>query len=123
MTASSPRGPVSSLVGEGCGSLLVHCAARGLSLQSRGITILSTTDGPVATCQQYAQNLGQTILRSGFESHRPAPDRPTLGQLDACSHKSPKLLWRTHFQLVGRGPRSERPDAVLSPKPGAARMG
>ena len=123
MTASSPRGPVSSLIGAGFGSLLVHCAARRLSLESREITILRTDDGPVATYQQYAQNLGQTVLRSGFESHLLAPDRPTFGQLDAYSHKSPKLLCRTHFELVGRVPRSGRPDAVLSPKPGAARMG
>ena len=121
MTASYPRDPVIDLVGEGFGSLLVHCTARRLSLENREITILGTNDDPVATYQQYAHNLGQTVLRSEFESHFLAPDWPTFAQLDAYSHKSPKPLWRTRSELVGRLPRSDRPDAVLSP--GAARMG
>jgi hypothetical protein len=90
-------------------------------LVNREITILGTNDDPVATYQQYAHNLGPTILRSEFESHFLAPDRPTFTQLDAYSQKSPKPLWRTRSELLGRLPRSDRPDAVLSP--GAARMG
>jgi hypothetical protein len=109
-----------ALVGEGFGSLLVHCTARRLSLENREITILGTGDEPVAT-YQYAHNLGQTVLRSEFESHFLAPDRPTFALLDAYSHKSPKPLWRTRSELVGRLPRSDRPDALLSP--GAVRMG
>jgi hypothetical protein len=123
MTASYPRDPVIALVGEGFGSLLVHCTARDLSLENREITILGTNDDPVATYQQYAHNLGQTVLRSEFESHFLAPDRPTFAQLDAYSHKSSKPLLRARSELVGRPPRSDRPDAVLSPTPGAARMG
>ena len=110
-----------ALVGEGFGSLLVHCTARRLSLENREITILGTNDDPVATYQQYAHSLGQTVLRSEFESPFLAPDRPTSAQLDAYSHKSPKPLWRTRSELVGRLPRSDRPDALLSP--GAVRMG
>jgi hypothetical protein len=88
----------------------------------REITILGTNDDPVATDQQYAHHLGQTVLRSESESHFLAPDRPTFAQLDSYSHKSPKPLWRTRSELVGRFPRSDRRDAVLSPAPGAARM-
>lgn len=119
MNASYPSDPVIALVGDGFGSLLVHCTARRLSLNNREITILATNDDPVATYQQYPHNLGQTVLRSQFESHSLAPDRPTFAQLDDCSHKSPKPLWRTLSELVGRLPRSDRPDAVLSPAPGA----
>ncbi len=90
MIASYPRDPVIALVGEGFGSLLVHWTARRRSLENREITILGTNNDPVATYQQYAHNLGQTVLRSEFESH-----------------------------FLGR----DRPDAVLSPTPGAAGMG
>jgi hypothetical protein len=76
MTASYPRDPVIDLVGEGFGSLLLNCTARRLSLENREITILGTNDDPVATYQQYAHNLGQTVLRSESESHFLAPDRP-----------------------------------------------
>ena len=123
MIASHPRNPVIALVGEGFGPLLVHCTARRLSSENREITILATNDDPVATYQQYAHNLGQTVVRSEFESHFLAPDWPMFAQLDAYSHKSPKPLWRTRSEPVGRLPGSDRPDAVLSPTPGAARMG
>lgn len=123
MTASYPRDAVIDLVGEGFGSLLVRRTACNLGLESREVTILGTNDDPVATYQQYAHNLGWTVLRSAFESHFLAPDRPTFAQLDAYSHKSPRPLWGTRSELVGRLPRSDRPDAVLSPTPGVARMG
>ncbi|MGO9499698.1 MAG: hypothetical protein ACLQA5_23750 [Solirubrobacteraceae bacterium] len=123
MTASYPKGSVIALVGEGFGSLLMHCTARYLGLKSRETTIFGTNDGPVATYEQYACNLGQTVLRSEFESHFLAPTWPTFAQLDACPHKSPKPFWRTRSETVGRLPGSDRPAALLSPTPGAARMG
>jgi hypothetical protein len=89
MIASYPRDPVIALVGEGFGSLLVHWTTRRFSLENREVTSLGTDD-PVATYQQYAHNLGQTVLRSEFESH-----------------------------FLGL----DRPDAFLSPTPGAARIG
>jgi hypothetical protein len=123
MTASYRTDPVIALVGEGFGSLLMHCAARYLGLESRESTIFGTSDGPIATYRQYAHNLGRTVLRSEFESHFLAADWPAFAQLDACPHKSPKPLWRTRSEPVGRLPGSDRPAAVLSPTPGAARMG
>jgi hypothetical protein len=123
MTASYPRDAVIALVGEGFGSLLVHCTARRLCLESRETTIFGTNDDPVATYQQYVYNLVQTVLRSEFESHFLAPDWPTFAQLDAYPHNSPKPLWRTRSEPVGRLPGSDRPAALLSATPGAARMG
>jgi hypothetical protein len=76
MTVSYPGDPVIGLVGEGFGSLLECCTARRLGLENREITILGTGDEPVATYQQYAHSLGQTVLRSEFESPFLAPDRP-----------------------------------------------
>jgi hypothetical protein len=84
MIASYPRDPVIARVGEGFGSLLVHCTARRLSLENREITILGTNGDPVATYQQSA---------------------------------------RTRSEPVGRLPGSDRPEAVLSSTPGAARIG
>ena len=123
MTASYPRDPVIAVAREGFGSLLVHGTARHLGLDNREITIFGTNDDSVATYQQYAHNLGQTVLRSGLESDFLAPDWPTFAQLDAYPHKSPKPLWRTRSEPVGRLPGSDRPAALLSPTPGAARMG
>ena len=123
MVAPYPRDPVIALVGEGFGSLLVHWTARRLSLENREITILGTNDDPVATYHQYAHNPGRSVLPSEHESYFLGPDRPTFAALDACPHKSPKPLWPTRSEPVGCLPGSDRPDAVLSPTPGAARMG
>jgi len=92
-------------------------------LDNREITTFGTKGDRVATYQQDAPNLGQAILRSEFESHFLAPDWPTFAGLDAYSHKPPKPLWRTRSEPVGRLPGSDRPDAVLSPTPGAAHIG
>jgi hypothetical protein len=123
MVVSHPRDPVISLVDEGYGPLLERCTARCLGLESGNTTIFGTNDDPVATYRQYAYNLGRRVLRSEFESHFLAPDWPTFAQLDAYPHKSPKPLWRTRPEPVGRLPGSDGPAAVLSPTPGAARMG
>jgi hypothetical protein len=95
MTATAPRDSVIAVVGDGFGSLLVHCTARYLGFQNDQISIFGPSANPVGTYQQYAYNLGQTILRSESESHFLAPDWPTFAQLDAWSHKSPKPLWRS----------------------------
>ena len=123
MTASYPRDPVIAVAREGFGSLLVHGTARHLGLDNREITIFGTNDDSVATDQQDASNLGETVLRSEFVSDFLAADRPTFAQLDAYSHKSPKPLWRTRSELVARLPASDRPDPGLRPTAGAVRMG
>ena len=95
MTATPPRDSVIAVVGDGFGSLLVHCTARYLGFNNDQITIFGPSENPINTYQQYAFNLGQTVLRSESESHFLAPDWPTFAQLDAWAHKSPKPLWRS----------------------------
>jgi hypothetical protein len=95
MTASAPRDSVIAVVGDGFGSLLVHVTAHYLGFTNDQITIFGPSDNPVGTYQQFAYNLGQTVLRSESESHFLGPDWPTFAQLDAWSHKSLKPLWRT----------------------------
>ena len=82
-------------VGDGFGSLLVHTTARYLGFENEQLSVFGPGDNPVGTYQQFAYNLGQTVLRSESESHFLAPDWPTFAQLDAWSHKSLKPLWRT----------------------------
>jgi hypothetical protein len=82
-------------VGSGFSSLLVHCIAQYLGFDRNEITIYGPTDSPAGAYQQYAFNLGQTVLRSESESHFLAPDWPTFAQLDAWSHRSLKPLWRS----------------------------
>jgi hypothetical protein len=95
MTASAPRDSVIAVVGDGFGSLLVHVTAHYLGFTNDQITVFGPSENPVGTYQQYAYNLGQTVLRSESESHFLGPDWPTFAQLDAWSHKSLKPLWRT----------------------------
>ncbi len=75
------------MVGDGLGSLIVNSTARYLGFENREITIFGPSDNPVGTYQQFAHNLGQTVLRSESESHFLAPDWPTFAQLDAWSHQ------------------------------------
>jgi len=95
LTASAPRDSVIAVVGDGLGSLLVLTTARYLGFENREISIFGPSPNPVGTYQQFAHNLGQTVLRSESESHFLAPDWPTFAQLDAWSHRSPSPLWRS----------------------------
>jgi hypothetical protein len=95
MTASAPRDSVIAVVGDGFGSLLVHVTAQYLGFTNDEITIFGPSDNPVGTYQQFAYNLGQTVLRSESESHFLGPDWPTFAQLDAWAHKSLRPLYRT----------------------------
>jgi hypothetical protein len=84
-----------AVVGDGFGSTLVHTTARYLGFTNQEITIYGPNASPINTYQQYAHNLGQTVLRSESESHFLAPDWPTFAQIDAWSRRSPGPLWRT----------------------------
>ncbi len=95
MGAKAPRDSVIAVVGEGFGSLVVHTTARYLGFTNAEITIFGTNDNPVGTYQQFAYNLGQTVLRSESESHFLAPDWPTFAQIDALAHRSPRPLSRS----------------------------
>jgi hypothetical protein len=95
MPATAPRDSALAVIGDGLGSLLVHTTARYLGFDNRQISVFGTNSDPIRTYQQFAHNLGQTVLRSESESHFLAPDWPTFAHLDAWSHKSLAPLWRT----------------------------
>ena len=95
MTASAPRDSVIAVVGDGFGSLLVHCTARYLGFTNDEITIFGPSDNPIGTYQQFAYNLGQTVLRSESESHFLPADWPTFAELEAWSRRSLSPLLRS----------------------------
>jgi hypothetical protein len=95
MPAAAPRDSIIAVVGDGFGSLIVYSTAVYLGFKPEDITIYGTSDNPVGTYQQFAHNLGQTVLRSESESHFLPADWPTFAQLDAWSRKSPAPLYRS----------------------------
>jgi hypothetical protein len=95
MPATAPRDSTIAVVGDGFGSLIAYATAIYLGFRPENLSIFGTSEDPVTTYQQYAYNLGQTVLRSESESHFLAPDWPTFAQLDAWSHRSLKPLWRS----------------------------
>jgi hypothetical protein len=66
-----------------------------LGFRPEDVTVFGTNDNPVGTYQQFAYNLGQTVLRSESESHFLPADWPTFAQMDAWSHRNPALLMRS----------------------------
>ncbi len=95
MTTNGTRDSSIAVVGDGFGSLIVYSTAIYLGFRPEDITIYGPSDNPVATYQQFAYNLGQTVLRSESESHFLPADWPTFGQLDALSHRSLAPLVRS----------------------------
>jgi hypothetical protein len=92
---TEPRDSLIAVVGDGFGSLLVHATAVYVGIPPAQITVFGTSANPVSTYQQYAHNLGQTVLRSESESHFLPADWPTFAQLDAWSRRSPAPLLRS----------------------------
>src|SRR2546421_7623466 len=90
-----PRDSTIAVVGDGFGSLIVYATAVYLGFRPDEITIFGPNDNPVATYQQFAYNLGQTVLRSESESHFLPADWPTFAQLDAWSRRSVNPLFRS----------------------------
>jgi hypothetical protein len=86
--ASVPRDSTIAVVGDGFGSLIVYATAIYLGFRPENLSVFGTSEHPVATYQQSADNLGQTVLRSESESHFMPADWPTFAQLDAWSRRS-----------------------------------
>ncbi len=84
-----------AVVGDGFGSLLVYIAAVYLGFKPEQIGIFGRRTNPVGTYQQFAWNLGQTVLRSESESHFLPADWPTFAQLDAVRARIPPPLLRS----------------------------
>jgi len=95
MPTTAPRDSSIAVVGDGFGSLVVYSTAVYLGFRPEDITIFGPSANPVGTYQQFATNLGQTVLRSESESHFLPADWPTFAQLDAWSRKSPAPLYRS----------------------------
>ncbi|MFN2594559.1 MAG: hypothetical protein ABR579_06695, partial [Actinomycetota bacterium] len=95
MTVTTPRDSTIAIVGDGFGSLMAFSTAVYLGFLPEEITIFGTNQNPIETYQQYAYNLGQTVLRSESESHFLPADWPTFAQLDAWSRKSLSPLFRS----------------------------
>ena len=113
MTATAPRDSVIAVVGDGFGSLLVHCTARYLGFTNDEVTVFGPSENPVGTYQQYAYNLGQTVLRSESESHFLPADWPTFAQLDAWSHRSLRPLQRSISRRYNPGVREILTEATM----------
>ena len=103
MAGEQTHDSVITVVGDGFGSLIVYAGALYVGFRPDQITIYGTTPHPVATYQQYAYNLGQTVLRSESESHFLPADWPTFGQLDAWSRRSPVPLFRSIMRRYNPG--------------------
>jgi hypothetical protein len=95
MPLTSPRDATIAVVGDGFGSLIVYATAVYLGFRPEEVTIYGVSDNPVATYQQFAYNLGQTVLRSESESHFLPADWPTFAELEAWSRKSLSPLLRS----------------------------
>ena len=95
MGAVVPRDSSIAVVGDGFGSLIVFATAMYLGFRPEDVSVFGPSDNPVGTYQQFAFNLGQTVLRSESESHFFPADWPTFAQLDAWSRRSIRPLLRT----------------------------
>ena len=95
MPVTSPRDSTIAVVGDGFGSLIVYSTAVYLGFRPEEITIFGPADNPVKTYQQFAFNLGQTVLRSESESHFLPADWPTFAELEAWSRRSLSPLLRS----------------------------
>jgi hypothetical protein len=93
--ATAPRDSTIAVVGDGLGSLIVYATAIYLGFRPENLSIFGTSEHPVATYQQFAHSLRQTVLRSESESHFLPADWPTFAQLDAWSHRSVAPLLRS----------------------------
>lgn len=84
-----------AVVGDGFGALLVYVTAVYLGFKPEQVGIFGERTNPVGTYQQFAWNLGQTVLRSESESHFLPADWPTFAQMDAYARRSPAALARS----------------------------
>jgi hypothetical protein len=103
MPLTQPRDSTIAVVGDGFGSLIVHSTARYLGFAPDEVTIYGPNDLAVGTYQQFAYNLGQTVLRSESESHFLPADWPTFGQLDAWARRDPTFLFRSIMRKYNPG--------------------
>jgi hypothetical protein len=91
------------VVGDGFGALMVYTTAIYLGFKPDQVGIFGKNLIPTSTYQQFAWNLGQTVLRSEAESHFLPADWPTFSQLDAWSRLDPSPLFRSAIRKFNPG--------------------
>ena len=106
------------VVGDGFGALLVYTAAVYMGFRPEQIGVFGKNLRPTSTYQQFAWNLGQTVLRSESESHFLPGDWPSFAQLDAWSRKDPAPLFRS----AGRKFNPGVPEIMIQAETVAARL-
>ncbi len=92
---NSPDDVTIAVIGDGFGALLVYTTAVYMGFDPRRIGIFGESTNPVGTYQQFAWNLGQTVLRSESESHFLPADWPTFAQMDAVARRDVTPLFRS----------------------------
>lgn len=92
---AQPEDVTIGMIGDGFGALLVYTTAIYLGFRPEQIAIFGEQTNPVQTYQQFAWNLGQTVLRSEAESHFLPADWPTFSQIDAWARFDPSPLLRS----------------------------
>ena len=97
-SSAQPQDVAVGVIGDGFGALLVYTSAIYLGFRPEQIGIFGENENPVQTYQQFAWNLGQTVLRSESESHFLPADWPTFAQVDASARRDLSPLLRS----VGR---------------------
>ena len=107
------------IVGDGFGSLLVYSSAVYMGFRPEQIGIFGKNLHPTATYQQFAWNLGQTVLRSESESHFLPADWPSFAQLDGWARKDLSPLFRS----AGRKFNPGVPEIMAQAEIVADRMG
>ena len=90
-----PQDVTVGMVGDGFGALLVYTTALYLGFAPEQIGVFGKNLNPTSTYQQFAWNLGQTVLRSESESHFLPADWPTFAELDAYARFDPSPLFRS----------------------------
>ena len=94
-TEGGPSDVTIGVIGDGFGALLVYTTAVYLGFRPEQVGIFGERTDPLATYQQFAWNLGQTVLRSESESHFLPADWPTFAQIDAWARRDPAPLLRS----------------------------
>ena len=111
-----PQDVTLGVIGDGFGAALVYTTAVYLGFRPEQIGIFGESDNPVGTYQQFAWNLGQTVLRSESESHFLPADWPTFAELDAAARRSPAALIRSAGRKFNPGVPEILAEALLVKK-------
>ena len=104
------------IVGDGFGALLAYTTAVYLGFRPEQIGIFGENTNPVQTYQQFAWNLGQTVLRSESESHFLPADWPTFAQMQALASRDPSPLLRSAGRKFNPGVPEILAEAALVTK-------